>query len=92
MASDERDEPEGTEVVLLVCVQCGREVQFESGEELPPDLKCEKCGGEVFRRFDDAVRPDEAQADFQDSTERDTDPDDTATDTERGDLLDLNNP
>lgn len=88
--NDERET--GTEVVLLVCVACGREVQFEGGEEPPSDLTCEKCGGEVFRRFDDTAQPDEVQAEFEDATERDTATDQPASDTERGDLLDLNNP
>lgn len=92
MARSEGDESGATEVVLLVCMECGREVQFESGEEPPSDLKCEKCGNEVFRRFDDSASPDEVQAEFRDSTERDTSTTDSAEDTTRQDLLDLNNP
>ena len=80
-----------TEVVLLVCVTCGTEHQLESGETPPDDLSCEKCGGEVFRRFQDAESPDEVRADHAEATGRDLDPDDPPTDTERGDILDLNN-
>lgn len=92
MARNDQDDADVTEVVLLVCMECGREVQFEAGEEPPSDLKCEKCGNEVFRRFDDSSSPDEAGADFRDSTERDTATDDPAGDATRQDLLDLNNP
>lgn len=78
------------EVVLLVCMSCGREYQFESGEGAPEGLKCEKCGGEVFRRFDDAAVPDEAQAEFREETERDLATNDAEGDATRGDLHDLN--
>lgn len=91
MAEDRRREG-AAEVVLLVCMQCGREYQFESGESPPEEMTCEKCGGEVFRRFDDQGVPDEVQAEFEDSTERELDTNDPATDTEAGDLHDLNNP
>lgn len=82
----------GPDVVLMVCVECGREYQFEEGESLPDDLTCEKCGNEVFRRFDDAATPDEVRADFRESTERDLATDDPAGDATRADLHDLNNP
>ena len=92
MASGEEAESGGADVVLLVCVKCGWEVQLTGGEEPPSDLKCEKCGGEVFRRFEDSANPSEARGDFEDETGRDTDTDDSAEDTTRQDLLDLNNP
>ena len=31
----------------------------------PEDLTCEKCGGEVFRRFDDTAQPGEERAEFE---------------------------
>lgn len=92
MAEEQGQDRGAPEVALLVCVKCGREYQFESGETPPEDLTCEKCGAEVFRRFDDQARPDEVQAEFADTTERDMDTNDPPTDTERGDLHDLNNP
>lgn len=92
MASNEQDDAAATDVVLLVCIECGRELQFEGGEDRPSDLKCEKCGNEVFRRFDDSSNPGEAGVEFRESTERDVNTDDTAEDTTRQDLLDLNNP
>lgn len=78
------------EVLVLVCMKCGREYQYESGEDPPTDLTCEKCGNEVFRRFDDAAAPGEAQQDFRDDTERDLDTDDPEGDATRTDLHELN--
>lgn len=100
MAGDEaRDEKRSerrasaaTGVLLMVCLECGREYQFEGGEEVPEDLTCEKCGNEVFRRFDATESPDEVQSDFRDSTERELATDDPAGDATAGDLQDLNNP
>lgn len=79
-------------VTLLVCLECGREYQFEGAEEPPEDLTCEKCGNTVFRPFDDSGSPSEIQQDFRDSTERDVSTDDPAGDVTPGDLHDLNNP
>lgn len=92
MAERERSDTEGTDVVLMVCVKCGKEAQFEDGDVPPSDMKCEKCGGEVFRRFDDNTEPGEAAQDFRETTERDTSTTDSAEDTTEQDLLDLNNP
>lgn len=78
------------EVTVLVCMTCGREYQFEGDEKPPSDLKCEKCGSEVFRRFDDAAVAGEASAEFKESTERDLDTNDPEGHATRGDLHDLN--
>lgn len=83
----ERDE-EG--VTLLVCLTCGREYENEGGEAPPKGLRCEKCGGEVFRQFDDAATPSEAQLEFRAETERDLATNDPAGEAEPGDLNDLN--
>ena len=77
-----------TEVLTLVCEKCGKDYFFED-EPPPPDMKCEKCGGTVFRSFH-AVVGDEASDDFRDSTERDLDPDDPEGDVLPGDIMDLN--
>ena len=96
--SEERDEQEGQpadpvgEVVLLVCIECGREYEFEGAEEPPEDLTCEKCGNQVFRRFEDTATPSEALTDFRESTDRDLATDDAEGDATDGDLYDLNNP
>jgi len=78
------------DVRVLVCLTCGRDQQYEGGSDTPADLQCEKCGGQVFRRFDDAAVPDEVQADFRGETERDLDANDPPGDATRGDLHDLN--
>jgi DNA-directed RNA polymerase subunit RPC12/RpoP len=83
-----RDDSGG--VLVLVCMTCGHEYTFGSGETPPDDLRCEKCDSTVFRRFDDAPVPDEARADFRDQTERDLAPDDPEGDATAGDLHDLN--
>lgn len=92
MATNEERRATTGDVVLQVCVKCGREVQFEAAEEIPSDLKCEKCGNQVFRTFEDSASPGEAMADFRDETDRDLATDDAAGDATRGDLHDLNNP
>ena len=92
MADDREQGAGGTDVVLLVCIKCGTEHAFEGGDTPPDDLECEKCGGEVFRRFEDTTAPGEARADFEDTTARDLDTDDPEGDATPGDLHDLNNP
>jgi DNA-directed RNA polymerase subunit RPC12/RpoP len=78
------------EVTLLVCMTCGREYQFEAEERPAGDLTCEKCGSEVFRRFDDAEVVGEARAEFQEETGRDLATSDPEGEATRGDLHDLN--
>ena len=95
-ADQPRDNPAGdarteapTEVLTLVCENCGKDYFFE--DEAPePGMRCEKCGGTVFRSFHASIG-DEAADDFRDSTERDLDPDDAEGDVMPGDVMDLNN-
>ena len=86
------DEVRGREPVdtllTLVCENCGKDYFFDD-EPPPADMKCEKCGGTVFRSFYESVG-DEAADDFRDSTDRDTDPDDPEGDVMPGDIMDLN--
>jgi DNA-directed RNA polymerase subunit RPC12/RpoP len=88
----ERDEGAAGDIVLYVCVECGREYQFEGGDRPSPELECEKCGNQVFRRFDASASPSEAAQDFRDETERELATSDPEGDAEPGDLRDLNNP
>jgi DNA-directed RNA polymerase subunit RPC12/RpoP len=82
---------EGTgEVLVQVCMECGKEYMFEN-QEPPEDLACDKCGNGVFRSFYANSRSDEAADDFRESTERDVLTTDSASDVARGDLHDLNN-
>ena len=78
-------------VLIQVCVECGNEYFYDDAEP-PADQKCERCGNTVFRSFFDATEPDEALADFRETTDRDITPEDPATEVSRGDLYDLNNP
>jgi DNA-directed RNA polymerase subunit RPC12/RpoP len=87
------DESEGTagpvdSMLTLVCENCGKDYFFDD-EPPPADLRCEKCGGTVFRSFYDSIG-DEAADDFRDTTERDLDPDDPEGDVMPGDIMDLN--
>jgi hypothetical protein len=75
-------------VLTLICETCGKDYFFED-EPPPGNMKCEKCGGTVFRSFHSSVG-DEAADDFRDSTERDLHPDDAEGDTLPGDVMDLN--
>lgn len=77
-------------VLVQICLKCGNEYTFDEGEP-PAGLRCEKCGSDVFRTFFSGSTEDEAQADFRESTERDTLTTDPATDVTRGDLHDLGN-
>ena len=75
-------------MLTLVCENCGKDYFFD--DEPPPEaMKCEKCGGTVFRSFNSSVG-DDAADDFRDSTERDLDPDDAEGDVLPGDIMDLN--
>jgi DNA-directed RNA polymerase subunit RPC12/RpoP len=79
-------------VMMLVCLECGKEYAFEGADEPPADLTCEKCGNVVFRRFDATATPDDVQADFAETTDRETATSDPPGDVTAGDLYDLNNP
>ena len=78
-------------VTTQVCVECGNEYYFDDADA-PEDLTCERCGNKVFRAFFADTSNDEVVADFRQTTERDLNTDDPATDVTRGDLFDLNNP
>lgn len=80
-------------IIVMTCVECGRDYEFDADDGPPPaDLTCDRCGNQVFRRFDAADVPDEVESDFRESTERDLATDDPAGDATAGDLHDLNNP
>lgn len=89
MAEEEGDRGR---VVVLVCVECGKEYTYED-EEPPADLTCEKCGNEVFRSFyDSAGEREEAEDEFRTETERDVSTRGGAADVTRTDILDIDNP
>lgn len=45
-------------LITLVCLTCGNEHFYD--ESVPPSVKCETCGGTVFRQFATPTEPDEA--------------------------------
>lgn len=45
-------------IVTLVCLTCGNEHFYD--ESVPSSVKCERCGGTVFRQFATPTEPDEA--------------------------------
>jgi hypothetical protein len=81
--------PPAEGVLTLVCFTCGNQYHFDDGAP-PEEMTCERCGGTVFRSFFSPESSDEVARDFEDSTARDMDTDDPATDTQPGDVLDLN--
>jgi predicted nucleic acid-binding Zn-ribbon protein len=91
MADSSEGSERGEGVLTQVCVNCGKEYFYES-DAPPRNQTCERCGGQVFRSFYAVTDPDDVQQDFQETTGRDTAPDDPGTDITPGDLHDLNNP
>lgn len=85
-----RQEEPAVRVLVLVCIECGKEYMFED-EEPGGELVCEKCGNEVFRSFYDSADRSEEEEDFAETTGRDVALDAGATEVTRSDLLDLNN-
>lgn len=45
-------------LITLVCITCGSEHFYD--QAVPSSLKCERCGGTVFRQFATPTEPDEA--------------------------------
>lgn len=86
-----RTAPPAEGVLVQICERCGKQYHFDQHDP-PASLTCEKCGNQVFRSFFDVTRYDEVDADFRESTERDTDTNDDESDVTRADILDLNNP
>jgi DNA-directed RNA polymerase subunit RPC12/RpoP len=75
---------------ILVCMTCGREAPAATAGVAPSDIRCEKCGSQVFRAFDAGTDLDEVRQEFVDETDRDLKTDDPAGDATPGDLHDLN--
>ena len=45
-------------LITLVCLTCGNENFYD--QSVPSTVKCNKCGGSVFRQFATPTEPDEA--------------------------------
>jgi DNA-directed RNA polymerase subunit RPC12/RpoP len=76
-----------TGLVTLVCLTCGNEKFFD--KSVPDAVKCEKCGGTVFRKFETPTEPDEASIAALDEQARSISYGDSSPDTSPGDVRDL---
>lgn len=76
------------DVRVLICLECGKEFMFEAAAP-PADLTCDKCGNAVFRDYQVSARPDEAEREFREETERDTLPEQGPGEVTRGDVRDI---
>jgi len=74
-------------LVTLICITCGNEKSFDNA--VPDAVKCEKCGGTVFRNFETPTEPDEATIAALDEQARSISYGDSSPDTTPGDVRDL---
>jgi hypothetical protein len=75
-------------LITLVCLTCGNEHFYE--HTLPPSsVKCEKCGGIVFRQFATPTEPDEASVAQLEEQARSIALDDDSPQTALDDVRDL---
>jgi hypothetical protein len=74
-------------LITLVCLTCGNEHFYD--DSVPPSVKCEKCGGTVFRQFATPTEPDEAAIAQLQEQARSIALDDDTPDTVPGDVRDL---
>jgi hypothetical protein len=82
------DSPHG--LLTLVCLTCGNHKYFE---ERPPDsVRCDKCGGTVFRNFFTPTDADEATLSQLEETARSIALDEESPDISADEVRDLNNP
>lgn len=82
------DGPEG--IVTMICLTCGNERHFD--DAVPSSLKCEKCGGTVFRTFATPTEPDEATIAQLEEQARSRSYGDPSPGTSASELHDLDNP
>ena len=76
-----------TGLVTLVCLTCGNEFFYDNA--VPDAVKCNKCGGTVFRTFQTPTEPDEASIAALDEQARSISYGDSSPDTTPGDVRDL---
>ena len=77
----------GLGTVTLVCLTCGNEKFYD--QAVPDAVKCEKCGGTVFRHFATPTEPDEASIAQLEEQARSISYGDSSPDTSPGDIRDL---
>ena len=74
-------------VVTMVCVTCGNELFFDVAPVTA--LKCPKCGGTVFRRFDTPSKNDQAAESAAEEQARSMSYGDSSPDTSPDEVRDL---
>ena len=84
MAADDKG-PTG--LITLVCITCGNEKFYDN--KVLDAVKCDKCGGTVFRSFATPTEPDEASIAALDEQARSISYGDASPDTQLGDVRDL---
>ncbi|HEY4217362.1 MAG TPA: hypothetical protein VGM67_09495 [Gemmatimonadaceae bacterium] len=76
-----------TGLVTLVCLTCGNEKFYDTA--VPNAVKCDKCGGTVFRTFATPTEPDDATVATLEEQARSISYGDSSPDTSAGDVRDL---
>ena len=74
-------------LVTLVCLTCGNEHFYD--QSVPTSVKCERCGGTVFRQFGTPTEPDEATIASLEEQARSIALDDDSPQTASDDVRDL---
>ena len=74
-------------LVTLVCITCGNEKFYD--DVVPDAVKCNKCGGTVFRSFATPTEPDDASIAQLEEQARSISYGDSSPETTAGDLRDL---
>ena len=74
-------------LITLVCLTCGNEKFYD--DAVPKSLKCEKCGGTVFRNFATPTEPDDASIAQIEEQARSISYGDSSPETAPGDVRDL---
>jgi predicted nucleic acid-binding Zn-ribbon protein len=74
-------------VITLICLTCGNEHFYD--HSVPLSVKCEKCGGTVFRQFATPTEHDDATVASLEAQARSIALDDDSPDTAPDDVRDL---
>ena len=74
-------------LITLVCLTCGKEEFYD--KTVPTAVKCEHCGGTVFRQFATPTEPDEAAIAELEEQARSIAYDDVSPQTALDDVRDL---
>jgi DNA-directed RNA polymerase subunit RPC12/RpoP len=74
-------------LITLVCLTCGNEHFYDVS--VPSSVKCERCGGTVFRQFATPTEPDEATIAQLEEQARSIALDDESPETAPDDVRDL---